>query len=167
VLTNFEKNILEKLTNHFFEVVPLELSTFCAVDSKIACAVLNQFGIEASLYVCQMRHYSSKGIYAVGFVGDKLPQGQWDGHVICKTKNWFIDAALFTFKKNFKVEVPLVVGIRADDFEQHQFAHHSLIDGSEIKWFQAPKNFDLTIPEEPQEIIQKYTDELIKIIEIK
>ena len=30
------------------------------------------------------------------------------------------------------------------------------IDGSEIKWFQAPKNFDLTIPEEPQEIIQKY-----------
>ena len=167
MLTKFEKNILEKLTNHFFEVVPLELSTFCAVDSKIACAVLNQFGIEASLYVCQMRHYSSKGIYAVGFVGDKLPQGQWDGHVICKTKNWFIDAALFTFKKNFKVEVPLVVGIRADDFEQHQFAHHSLIDGSEIKWFQAPKNFDLTIPEEPQEIIQKYTDELIKIIEIK
>ena len=167
MLTKFEKNILEKLTSHFFEVVPLELSTFCAVDSKIACAVLNQFGIEASLYACQMRHYSSKGIYAVGFVGDKLPQGQWNGHVICKTKNWFIDAALFTFKKKFNLEVPLVVGIRADDFEQQQFAHQSLSDGSEIKWFQAPEGFDKSIPDEPQEIIQKYADELIEIIEIK
>jgi len=167
VLTKFEKNILEKLTNHFFEVVPLELSTFCAVDSKIACAVLNQFGIEASLYVCQMRHYSSKGIYAVGFLGDKLPQGQWNGHVICKTKNWFIDAALSTFKKKFNLEVPLIVGIRADDFEQQQFAHHSLSDGSELKWFQAPEGFDKSIPDEPQEIIQKYADELIEIIEIK
>jgi len=114
-----------------------------------------------------MRHYSSKGIYAVGFVGDKLPQGHWDGHVICKTKNWFIDAALFTFKKKFNLEVPLIVGIRADDFEQQQFAHHSLSDGSEIKWFQAPEGFDKSIPDEPQEIIQKYADELIEIIEIK
>jgi len=167
VLTKFEKNILEKLTNHFFEAVPLELSTFCAVDSRIACEVLKHFGFEATLYACQVRHYSSKGTYAVGFVEGKLATSQWNGHVICKTKNWFIDSALHTFKKNFKVEVPLVVGIRADDFERQQIAHHSLIDGSEIKWFQAPKNFDLTIPEEPQEIIQKYTDELIKIIEIK
>ena len=87
MLTKIEQAVLEKLTNQFYEVVPLELSTFCAVDSKIACAVLNHFGIEATLYVCQMRHYSSKGIYAVGFVGDKLPQGQWNGHVICKTQN--------------------------------------------------------------------------------
>ena len=100
MLTEFEKTILEKLTNQFYEVVPLKLSTFCAVDSIIARGVLNDFGIEATLYVCQMRHYSSKGIYAVGFVGDELPQGQWNGHVICKTQNWFIDAALFTFKKN-------------------------------------------------------------------
>ena len=103
MLTEIEQAVLEKLTNQFYEVVPLELSTFCAVDSKIACAVLNHFGIEATLYVCQMRHYSSKGICTVGFVGDELPQGQWNGHVICKTQNWFIDAALFTFKKKFNL----------------------------------------------------------------
>ena len=167
MLTKFEKNILEKLTNHFFEVVPLELSTFCAVDSKIACAVLNHFGIEASLYACQVRNYSSKGIYAVGFVSDKLPQGQWNGHVICKTKNWFIDSSLFTFKKKFNLEVPLVVGIRADDFEQQQFAHYSLSDGSELKWLQAPDGFDKAIPDEPVELIEKYAQELIRKIEIK
>ena len=166
MLTEFEKTILEKLKNQFYEVVPLELSTFCAVDSKIACGVLNHFGIEATLYVCQMRHYSSKGIYAVGFVGDKLPQGQWNGHVICKTKNWFIDAALFTFKKKFNLQVPLAVGIRADNFEQHQFAHYNLSDDSEIKWFQAPDGFDKSIPDEPFEIIQKYTQELVKRIDV-
>ena len=165
MLTKIEQAVLEKLTNQFYEVVPLELSTFCAVDSKIACAVLNHFGIEAALYVCQMRHYSSKGIYAVGFVGDKLPQGQWNGHVICKTQNWFIDAALFTLKKKFNLEVPLTVGIRADNFEQHEFAHYILSDGSELKWFQAPDGFDKSIPDEPFEIIQKYTQELVNRID--
>jgi len=129
--------------------------------------VLKHFGFEATLYACQVRHYSSNGTYAVGFVEGKLATSQWNGHVICKTKNWFIDAALFTFKKNFKVEVPLVVGIRAGDFEQHQFAQYDLDDGSVLRWFQVPDNFDSTIPDEPIEIIQKYADELIKIIEIK
>ena len=165
MLNEFEKTILEKLTNQFYEVVPLELSTFCAVDSKIACAVLNHFGIEATLYVCQMQHHSSKGIYVVGFVGDKLPQGQWNGHVICKTQNWFIDAALFTFKKKFNLEVPLAVGIRADNFEQHEFAHYILSDGSELKWFQAPNGFDKSIPDEPSKIIKKYTQELVSRID--
>lgn len=166
MLTEIEQDVLKKLTNQFYEVVPLELSTFCAVDSKIACAVLNHFGIEATLYVCQLRHYSSKGIYVVGYVDDKPPQGQWNGHVICKTKNWFIDAALFTFMKKFNLEVPLSVGIRADNFEQHQFAHYIIGDGSELKWFQAPDGFDKSIPDEPFEIIQKYTQELVKRIDI-
>ena len=103
VLPEIEQAVLEKLTNQFYEVVPLELTTFCAVGSKIACGVLNHFGIEATLYVCQMQHHSSKGIYAVGFVGDEPPQGQCNGHVICKTQNWFTDAALFTFKKKFNL----------------------------------------------------------------
>ena len=166
MLTGFEKTILKKLTNQFYEVVPLDLATFCAADSKIACGVLNHFGIEATLYVCQVQHHSSKGIYAVGFVGDELPQGQWNGHVICKTQNWFIDAALFTFKKKFNLEVPLAVGIRADNFKQHQFAHYILGDGSEVKWFQVPDGFDKSIPDEPFEIIKKYTQELVSRIDI-
>jgi hypothetical protein len=164
MLTDFEKSILEKMTQHFFDVVPLELSTYCAVDSRIACAVLNHFEIPAELYACQMRHYSKNGIYAVGFVGDKLASGQWNGHVVCKTKNWFLDAALYTFKKKFNLDVPLTVGIKADDFEQPQFAHHVLSDGSELKWFQVPDGFDKKIPDEPLEIIQKYSQSLIQLI---
>jgi hypothetical protein len=167
MLTDFEKSTLEKMTDHFFEVVPLELSTYCAVDSRIACAVLNHFEIPAELYACQMRLYSKAGIYAVGFVGNQLAPGQWNGHVICKTKNWFIDAALYTFKKKFNLEVPLSVGIRADDFEQQQFAHFELQDGSELKWFQVPEGFDKKIPDEPIEVIQKYAQELIELIEEK
>ena len=156
--------IFEKLVNQFFEAVPLGLSTFCALNTKICCAVLNHFGIEASSYVCQVRHYSSKGIYGVGFTGYKA-QGQWDGHVICKSENFFIDAALFTFKKRLNLEVPLVVGIRADNFEHQQFAHYSLSDGSGLKWFQAPDGFEKSIPDEPFKIIEKYTQELVTRIE--
>ena len=97
MLTDFEKNILKKLQQHFYDVVPPQLKTYCVVDSQIACQVLNHFDMEANLYLCQMRHYSSKGIYAVGFVEEKIPSTQWNGHVICKTQNWFLDASLFTF----------------------------------------------------------------------
>ena len=165
LLNDFEKNILKKLKQHFYDVVSLELKTYCVVDSQIACQVLNHFDMEANLYPCQMRHYSSKGIYAVGYVEEKIPSTQWNGHVICKTKNWFLDASLFTLTKNFQIEVPLVVGIRANDFEKQEFAHHNLSDGSVLKWFQAPENFDPKIPEEPEEIIQKYAKELIKMID--
>jgi len=74
-------------------------------------------------------------------------------------------AGQFTLSKNFQIEVPLVVGIRANDFEKQEFAHHNLSDGSVLKWFQAPENFDPKIPEEPEEIIQKYAKELIKMID--
>lgn len=157
-----KKTILEKLVNQFFEVVPMELATYCAVNSKILCAVLNHFGIEASLYACQMQHHSSKGIYCVGFIGDKLTHNQWNGHVICKIQNWFIDAAIFTFNKKFNLEVPFVINVRSNDFRQQQFAHYSLSDGSKIKWFQVPDGFNNSIPDEPIEIIQRYTHELIK-----
>ena len=164
-MREIEKAIFKKLAIEFFEVVPLELSTFCAVNTKICCAVLNHYGVEASPYVCQLRHYSSKAIHNVGFSGNVLPKGQWDGHVICKSENFFIDAAIFTFKKKFNLEVPLVVGIRADDFMQQQFAHYSLTDGSELKWFQAPGGFDKSIPNEPAEIIEKYTQLLVRRID--
>ena len=159
------KDIFKKLTNQFFDVVPLELCTFCVVNTKICCDVLNHFGIEASSYVCQVRHYSSKEVHNLGFVGHKLAKGQWNGHVICKSEDFFIDAALFTFKKQFNLEVPLIVGLRANDFEQQQFAHYSLSDGCELKWFQAPDGFDESLPTEPFEIISKYTQELVRRID--
>ena len=167
MLTDFEKNILKKLEQHFYDVVPLELATYCAVDSRIACEVLKHFGFEATLYACQMRHYSSKGIYAVGFFDGKLASSQWNGHVICKTKNWFLDAALYTFRKNFNIQIPYCISTRANDFEKQEFAQYDLDDGSVLRWFQVPENFDSTIPDEPQEIVQKYAEELIKIIEMK
>ena len=167
LLTDFEKNILKKLEQYFYDVVPLQLKTYCVVDSQIACQVLNHFDMKATLYPCQMRHYSDKGIYAVGFVEGKIPATQWNGHVICKTQNWFLDASLFTLSKNFQIEVPLVLDIRADDFEMQEFAHHNLSDGSVLKWFQAPENFDPKIPDEPQEIIRKYAQDLIKMIDVE
>ena len=94
-----------------------------------------------------------------------MAKGQWNGHVICKSEDFFIDAALFTFKKQFNLEVPLIVGLRANDFEQQQFAHYSLSDGCELKWFQAPDGFDESIPTEPFEIIEKYTQELVRKID--
>ena len=165
LLTDFEKNILKKLEQHFYDVVPHQLKTYCVVDSQIACQVLNHFDMEASLYPCQMRHYSAKGIYAVGFVEGKIPPSQWNGHVICKTQNWFLDASLFTLSKNFQVEVPLAICAKAIDFKNYKFARYDLVDGSVLRWFQAPENFDLKIPDEPKVIVQKYADEIIKIID--
>ena len=165
LLTDFEKNILKKLKQHFYDAVPPQLKTYCVVDSQIACQVLNHFDMEASLFPCQLRHFSDKGIYVVGFFEGKIPPTQWNGHVICKTQNWFLDASLFTLSKNFQIEVPLVLDIRADDFHKQEFAHHNLSDGSVLKWFQPPENFDSRIPEEPQEIIEKYAKKLIKMIE--
>jgi hypothetical protein len=121
--------------------------------------------VSAILFPCQLRHYSDKGINLVGFVQGEIPSTQWNGHVICKTKNWFLDPSLFTLSKYFQVEVPLVLKVRADDFEKHEFAHHNLIDGSVLKWFQAPEYFEAKIPEEPQKIIHKYSQKLIKMIE--
>lgn len=165
LLSDFEKKIVRKIKEHFYDVVPPQLKTYCVVDSQIACQVLQHFDVNATLFPCQLRHYSDKGIYVVGFVEGKIPSNQWNGHVICKTKNWFLDPSLFTLSKHFHVEVPLVLKVRADDFEKQEFAHHNLSDGSVLKWLQAPEYFELKIPEEPQKIILKYSQKLIKMID--
>ena len=165
LLTDFEKSILKKLEQHFYDVVPLEFKTYCVLDSQIACQVLKHFDVKATLFPCQLRHYSDKGIYVVGFFEGKIPSTQWNGHVICKSKNWFLDSSLFTLSKQFQFEVPLVVKVRADDFEKQEFAHLNLSDGSVLKWFQATEYFESKIPEEPQKIIEKYAKDLIKMIE--
>jgi len=165
LLTDFEKSILKKLEQHFYDVVPLEFKTYCVLDSQIACQVLKHFDVKATLFPCQLRHYSDKGIYVVGFFEGKIPSTQWNGHVICKSKNWFLDSSLFTLSKQFQFEVPLVVKVRGDDFEKQEFAHLNLSDGSVLKWFQATEYFESKIPEEPQKIIEKYAKDLIKMIE--
>jgi hypothetical protein len=165
LLSNFEKKIVKKIKEHFYDIVPHQLKTYCVVDSKIACQVMNHFDVNATLFPCQLRHYSDKGINLVGFVEGKISSAQWNGHVICKTKNWFLDPSLFTLSKYFQIEVPSVLKVRADDFEKHEFAHHNLSDGSVLKWFEAPEYFKSKIPEEPQKIIDKYSQKLIKMID--
>ncbi len=165
MLSDFEKKIVRKIKEHFYDVVPPQFKTYCVLDSQIACQVLKHFDVKATLFPCQLRHYSDKGIYVVGFFEGKILSTQWNGHVICKFKNWFLDPSLFTLSKQFQVEVPLVVKVRADDFDKQEFAHHNLSDGSVLKWFQPPENFDSRIPEEPQEIVDRYAEDLIKMIE--
>jgi len=165
LLSDFEKKILRKIKEHFYDVVSLEFKTYCVLDSQIAYLTLKHFDVEAALFPCQLRHYSDKGIYVVGFFLGKIPSTQWNGHVICKSTNWFLDPSLFTLTKQFQFEVPLVVKVRADDFEKQEFAHLNLSDGSVLKWFQATEYFELKIPEEPREIIEKYSKDLIKMIE--
>ena len=166
MLLDFELNILKKLEQHFYNVVPLDLATYCVLNSRIACEVLNHFHMEAILRTCQVRHYSTKGVYAIGFVKNELAADKWNGHAICKTKNWFVDASLFTFNKIFKLKTPLIVGATQGDFSEGQFSQYELNDGSVLKWFEIPEKIDEKIPEEPLEIIQKYAEKIIEIIEI-
>jgi hypothetical protein len=165
LLSVFEKTIMRKIKEHFYDVVPLKFKTYCVLGSQICIQTLKHFDLHATLFPCQLRHYSDKGIYTVGFFEGKIPNNQWNGHVICKSKNWFLDPSLSTLNKNFQIEVPLIVKVRADDFEDLEFANLKLSDHSVLKWFQAPEHFELKIPEEPQEIIREYTKNLIKMIQ--
>lgn len=160
-LNHNELQVLNKLGEYFFDIIPTSLQTHCMFSARIAKKVLNTFDIKARLVPCQLWYATPSNNFVIGFLGNQKHDAKWDGHVICVANNWFIDAALRHFNIEFNLECPTIVISKIFPLQTQIISRLDINTENRIWWISAPSNVDITIPKQPNELIEKYSTDLI------
>ena len=162
LLTAGEQLTLKALADSFYEVVPLELRTYCALTSAISKAVLHHFAIQSRVVPCQLWCAAPKHNYVVGFVGNRKTDGKWDGHAICMAGNWLIDAALHHLQTEFQIAVPPVATVEVFTIPTHIIGRADLSNQHTIWWHKPPQGANTRLPKNPPSLVCEYADRLIE-----
>jgi hypothetical protein len=157
--------VTDALRDAFYQVVPLQYQTHCVLTAQICCRVLRHFGINSWLEPCQLWWVAPGRNFVVGFF-QKAHELQWEGHVICRGDNFLIDAALHHVQRELGVDVPNIVVGDVFDFRSNVISRYDLSHDTRLWWHRPPHELDIEIPEEPEDLIMQYVDELISKLEL-
>jgi len=158
-----EIEILNRLSQHYFSVLPAEYRTYCSLTAEVSRRVLLQHGIRAVLMPCQVWHSRPSGTHhVVGFVGRGSSAAKWDGHVVCATPGFIIDAALHHFEREFQLPVPPVVVASRNQLSSQSIAVTTLSTGDTLLWLNPPplRKGSLRIPQSPEAVVSDLTASL-------
>ena len=161
-LTADQQRTLAHLANLYYQIVPLQLRTYCTLTSEISKLVLQNFGIDATVVPCQLWCAKSDQNYEIGFTGCQCKEGKWDGHAICAAGNWFIDAALHTLQVEFKINVPPVAFARRFAAPTQVISRVGVNEQTSLWWYYPPPGADTKLPREPESLISEYSSQLIE-----
>jgi hypothetical protein len=160
--------LINAMATHFYDVVPHEYKTYCALTARISQAVLSHFGMEATLVPCQVWLATPDHNYVVGFVG-KGVSGKWDGHVVCKVGSVIVDMALKHFEKEFGLNTPSAIVTPCFDVPTQVISRHDLAAGARFWWHYPPASpgIDLNVPDEPPDVVAKHAGRLIELLSMQ
>ena len=161
-LTAGEQSTLKLLADTFYEVVPLELRTYCSLTSAISKAALHHFAIQSRIVPCQLWYAAPTHNYVIGFIGNKKTEGKWDGHAICMAGNWLIDTALHHLQTEFQIAVPPVAAVEAFSIPTQIIGRADLSNRHTIWWHRAPQGANTRLPKNPQSIVSECAAGLIE-----
>jgi hypothetical protein len=163
LLSEKDISIVNTLVRHFYDVVPREYNTYCSLTARIVQSVLQHFSIDAKLVPCQIWLATGDHNYVIGFVGKRDPK-KWDGHVVCRAKSMIVDAALKHFSHEFGLTVPSIISSHCFEVPTTVISRCDMSADAHFWWHYPPVSpeFDLTIPEEPRELVEKYAALVIK-----
>ena len=159
-----QKWIVETLVDAFYSCVPTHYKTHCSLTSRISSRTLSSFGIQTDLVPCQLWCATPTHNYVIGFVGDTTPD-RWDGHVICVAGDYLIDAATHHVRQQFNVSAPDILLSEIIPVPTQVISRYNLDETRRLWWHPSPVGIDATPPAEPQEMIDKYSDLLIRKIQ--
>lgn len=154
--------MVQTLAHQFYVVVPREYRTYCAFTARIAMAALRGLGVDADLLACQMWCVTPKDNYVVGFLDRVSPEkGRWNGHVVCVAGDFFIDAAVCNFERDFQLRVPTVVyGQRFRD-STTVVARVNIAASSQLWWHSPPPGVNTTVPDAPEKSVADFAAKLM------
>jgi hypothetical protein len=148
-----EEKAFSALAHSFYESIPLGYQTYCALTAQVACLVLQRLGIVCKLLPCQLWYAGPDRNCVVGFVGNAVPH-KWDGHVICASNRFFIDAATRHLDREFGIPIPAVISGGRFELPTQAIARYDFRPSERVWWYHAPANASAP-PQEPPELVDR------------
>lgn len=153
-----EVRILNAATRSFYDAVPLQFERHCALNSTVLAGVMRRLGVACGLVPCQLWYAGPAYNHIVGFVGSHATDGIWDGHVVCASDSWFIDAAVHHMERDAGIKVPRIIAGRRFNVRSNAIARHDLSPAERLWWLNPPPGADTTPPQEPPDLVEQLTD---------
>ncbi len=154
--------MVQVLAQQFYTVVPRDYRTYCAFTARIACAALRGLGMDAELLPCQMWCVTPQDNYVVGFLDRIQPEkGRWNGHVVCTAGNYFLDAAVCNFERDFQLQVPTVVYGKVFDHSTTVIARVNLAASSQLWWHHPARGANIAVPDAPAKLVADFAQRLV------
>lgn len=148
-----EEQAFTALALSFYESIPLQYQTYCALIAQVACLVLQRLGILCMLLPCQLWYAGPDRNCVVGFLGNTVP-GKWDGHVICASNRLFIDAATHHLDREFGIRIPSVICGGRFGVPTQAIARFDFRPSERVWWYHAPANASAP-PQEPPDLVDR------------
>lgn len=135
----------------YYQTVPSEHKTYCALTAQVTAHALKELGFTAGLLECQVLYGYPQGNFVVGFTDQEQP-GKWNGHVVCSCQGWLIDAAT-THLQAAEPLVPDLVITRLLPPWSSALAKKSIDEQRSILWLRPPPGNWQPMPAEPAELV--------------
>jgi hypothetical protein len=153
---------LQLLTRQYYEVVPKKYRTFCVFNARLLQIVLSHYFIHSELMPCQIWLSRADDSIALGFLDTTPGPGGWDGHVACRSGDFFIDASVYHFNEASSVAMPDAVLVQRFNRPSHVLGRHNISDSDRLWWHQPPDGVDPTPPQENQADLDLYAGQLVR-----
>jgi hypothetical protein len=158
------EEVLVRLREDFYQVVPAAFQTCCIFAASICCKVLRHFGFDARVVPCQLWWAGPDKNFVVGFYKTASDK-QWNGHAVCVANGWLIDAAPRQFQKQFGLDVPGILVTRTFGITSNVIGRYTLSDDTHLWWHEPPGDDEVAIPSEPEELIDRYAQALVQRVQ--
>lgn len=159
-----QEEVLVCLRDEFYRVVPLKYQTYCVLTARICQRALRHFNLEYEVVPCQLWWSGIDGNFVVGF-HEQHPQEQWGGHVVCMGQDWLVDAALHHIQKGTGEPVPNILVTRTFAIRSNAISRRILSPQASLWWHRPPAGVQIDLPQEPEDLIARYADELIAVMQ--
>lgn len=147
------QSLLACIVRDYFKVIDRAHQTYCLLNSQVIQATLARFGVTSSLVPCQLLGMTDNSLFFVGFVG-RSSATRWDGHAVCITDEWCIDAAVSHVRIEGKMDVPsAVMAPRVQGPKTRLLAHLPLHNGVRLQWLEPPSCAEPSVPHEPTSVV--------------
>ena len=165
VLNETEILLLRLVAKQYYLVIPEKFKTYCVFNSRVLAKVFEHFGIESEVVPCQALLSQPAKSSVIGFVGSSPGEGGWDGHVICRVGDHYIDATVRHFSESIGDNLPDTVVFQRLPIQSNVLGRSSIDDLNRFWWVTPPATFDPTPPEEDQEAVLLHAKKLVEHIE--
>jgi len=154
--------VLTALGGTFYQTVPIELRTYCALTAQITAHALADMGLHTHLLECQVLYGYPQGNFLVGFTDQEQP-GKWNGHVVCTCEGWLIDAATQHLRVVESLMPDLVIARLLPPWSS-ALAKKSLDEHRSILWLRPPPGNWQPTPSEPMDLVRHHGSALANAV---
>lgn len=161
VASDSQRRIIEFCIQNYFSVIPKTYRLHCHFNSRILKNAFCALGLDAEVLPCQVVCSAPDSVTILGFAATpESTTSGWTGHAICRVNDWLVDAACSHFNEFKGIPTPEIAYSNIFTLPSPILGRFKVSNEIKIWWMKLPPDFEVTYPEENEDLIILFSRKL-------